>query len=160
MLWKFKYLSHATEERRIISVISAILLQTVEDLKTRGQKIRLFQVCFIFFTRSYTSKKLCEISILCSNLCKSILDGMCNRFQEIIKTEWTTFLDAPGGTGEVMQGAQVRGCPFNARSENKHPFGLIVDAILKSNANNKKYFKNKQHNIKVMIHSKGCLRLI
>lgn len=89
--------------------------QKVEDLKTRGQKIRLFQVCFIFFTRSYTSKKLCEISILCSNLCKSILDGMCNGFQEIIKTEWTTFLDAPGGTDEVMQGAQVRGCPFNAK---------------------------------------------
>lgn len=49
MPWKFKYMSHATEERHIFSVISVILLRTVEDLKTNGQKIRHFSGVLSYF---------------------------------------------------------------------------------------------------------------
>ena len=57
MLWVLKYRSHIADKRQmIISGISAILLQTCEDLSE--QRLRHFQVSFLIFTRSYHLQKI------------------------------------------------------------------------------------------------------
>lgn len=123
-------------------------------LKTKRTKTKAFCRCTFSFLLGPTPPKPCDVSTLCSELCKPTLDGMCTRFQETTKTEWTTRWwmkwcrehrwEDVVSMQEVKINSSVSHC----------------GCIFKSNANNKKYFKNEQHNVKVMIHSKGCARRI
>lgn len=77
MLWKLNT-QVMLQKKDILFVISAILLQTVEDLKTNGQKIRHFSGVL---SQSYTSKKRCEYIYTMFKALQANTNGLCNRFQ-------------------------------------------------------------------------------